>query len=126
MEMIKMNNETKNNIKIVLLLFVVFVILYALHITFGDRFEDYYGDSFCHIQSPTIIFMQDNETKTLTVTEIYPKDKNFYWSEISIANGSATLPYGIIKVGDIITNCQGYLELVWGESCIPIYQTDFS
>ena len=70
--------------------------------------------------------MFDNETKTLTVTDILPKDKDFYWPEISIKNGSVTIPYGIIEIGDIITNCEGYLELVWGTSCIPVFQADFS
>ena len=37
-----MEEETKNNIKIILLLLIVFIILYALHITFGDRFEEQY------------------------------------------------------------------------------------
>jgi len=120
-----MNKDMINNIKIISLLLIVFIVLYALHVTIGDRFESQFGEPVCYVDGPTIIFMKDNETKTLTVTNIYPEDEDFYWPEISIKNGSATLSYGTIEIGDIITNCEGYLELVWGTSCIPIHQADF-
>lgn len=107
----RMDKEMKNNIKIIALLLVVFIVLYALHITIGDRFESQFEESVCFIDGPNIVFSEDQNNKTLTVTEIYPQDKDWYWSEIFIVNGSATLPYGLIKAGDRITNCEGYLEL---------------
>jgi hypothetical protein len=62
----------------------------------------------------------------LTVTEIFPEDLSFYWSEIEIVNGSATFDqYGVIKIGDTISNCTGVLELKWKPSGIIIWTADF-
>jgi len=120
-----MEKETKNNIKIILLLLVVFIILYALHITFGDRFEDQYQSSN-HIEDVSIIFQTDYENKILTVENIYPEDINYYWSEVEIINGSATFDqYGIIKIGHTLSNCTGFLELEWKTTGIKILERDF-
>jgi hypothetical protein len=119
-----MQRETKNNIKIVSLLLVVFIILYFLHITLGDRFEDLYGDSKEKGET-NIIFMTDHVNKTLTVSEIY-SDRPCHWPEVVITNGNASLPFGTIDVGDKITNCEGYLELKWNNTGIHIWSADFS
>ena len=120
-----MHDETKNNIKIVVLLIVVFIILYCLHITIGDRFEDLYADS-SYCGETQIIFSKDTTNKTLTVTEIYSQGRTLYWPEVNISEGSATLPFGTIDVGDVITNCEGYLKLIWKETCNYIFSADFS
>ena len=120
-----MNNETKNNIKIIALLLVVFIILYFLHVTIGDRFEDQYGDP--NEQGETnIIFTMDLNNKTLTVKEIYSQGRTLYWPDVTIADGSATLPYGTIDVGDIITDCEGHLVLKWGDMGHLIFSGDFN
>ena len=120
-----MHDETKNNIKIIVLLIVVFIILYFLHITIGDRFEDQYDESSYEGETH-IIFSKDPINKTLTVTEIYSYGRTLHWPEVSIANGSATLPYGTIDVGDVITDCEGNLVLIWKDTDIYIYSTEFS
>jgi hypothetical protein len=120
-----MNQETKNNIKIISLLLVVFIILYFLHITFGDRFEDRYDDQN-HKGETQIIFSMDTNHKTLTVTEIYSQGRTLYWPEVIITNGSATLPFGTIEVGDVIADCEGHLELKWKSTGIKIIEADFS
>ena len=119
-----MQDQTKNNIKIIVLLLVVFIVLYFLHVTFGDRFEDQYGGQSC-LGPTNIIFTADNESKTLTVTEIYSQDRTIHWSEIEII-GTADGIYGPIDVGDTITGCEGYIEIVWAETCTTIYSTNFS
>jgi len=119
-----MDKEIKNHIKIITLLIIVFIILYFLHITFGDIFESQFEHTEFNSE-PTIIFQEDHINNTLTVTEIYPQDRDWHWPEVSIVNGSATLPYGKIEVGDKITNCEGYLELEWGKLGIPIWMADF-
>ncbi len=119
-----MKKETINNIKIIALILVVFIILYILHITIGPTIESQYEYSgFTDEQN--IFFETDLSQKTLTVSSIHPQDRDFYWSEISVVNGSANLPTGIIEVGDIITNCEGYLELEWSTTGIKILERDF-
>jgi hypothetical protein len=120
-----MYDETKNNIKIIVLLLVVFIILYFLHITIGDRFENQFDDS-SYDGETQIIFSVDTINKTLTVTEVYSQGRTLYWPEVSISDGSATLPSGIIDVGDVISDCEGYLELIWKDTGIHIFSTDFS
>jgi len=120
-----MHDETKNNIKIIGSLLVVFIILYFLHITIGDRFEDQYDDS-SYDGETQIIFSIDTINKTLTVTEIYSQGRILYWPEVNITDGSATLPYGTIDVGDVITDCEGYLKLIWKETCNYLFSADFS
>ena len=94
-----MDKEIKNHIKIITLLIIVFIILYFLHIKFGDIFE-YKFEHTEFNSEPTIIFQEDHINNTLTVTEIYPQDRDWHWPEVSIVNGSATLPYGKIEVGN--------------------------
>ena len=118
-----MNQDMKNNLKIIASLLVVFIILYALHVTFGDRFEDQYGGQSC-LGPTNIIFTADNVSKTLTVSEIYSNDRTIHWSEISII-GTANELYGPINVGDVITGCEGYIEIVWAETGNVIYSTNF-
>ena len=122
-----MHDETKNNIKIIALLLVVFVILYALHVTIGDRFgsqEDYsdYTDSL------NIIFETDTLNNILTVSDLYPEDQEWHWPQVSLIsldNGSATLPHGTIEVGDQITDCKGYFRLEWETTGNTITTADF-
>ena len=64
--------------------------------------------------SPNRIVMDcemDLTNKTLTVTKVYPLSY-FSWSDIEVVSGNATLPTGIIDVGDVITNCSGEVKLV--------------
>jgi hypothetical protein len=35
------------------------------------------------------------------------------WSNVNIKNGECNLPSGYIRAGDMVTNCTGYLILVW-------------
>ena len=99
--------------------------MYALHITFGDRFEDQYQSSN-HIEDASIIFQTDYENKILTVEDIYPKDINLYWSQVEIVNGFATFDqYGIIKIGHTLSNCTGFLELEWISTGNRIWAADF-
>jgi hypothetical protein len=119
-----MNQETKNNIKIISLLIVVFIILYFLHVTIGDRFEDQYSGS-SNNGGTNIVFLTDLTSKTLTVSDIHSQ-RTCHWSEVVIASGNATLPVGSIDVGDIITNCEGNLVLKWEDTGIEICSKDFS
>ena len=58
---------------------------------------------------PPTIFSMDKSTKTLTVQKIYEND--IKWEEHEICSGSANLPSGLIKKGDMITDCKGNVAL---------------
>ena len=121
-----MMDERKNNIKIILFLIVVFIVLYALHVTLGDRFEDLYHSSE-HFEDASIIFQTDYQNKKLTVEEIHPGNVNYYWSEVVIAHGSATFDqHGIIEKGNTLSNCSGILILEWKQTERIILERDFS
>ena len=60
-------------------------------------------------EKPKAVFSMNKNTKTLTVQKIYENDLK--WEEHEICSGDATLPSGLIKEGDIVTNCKGNVAL---------------
>ena len=65
-------------------------------------------------KTPEIEFRPDSAYLTLTVMTVnISEDTDLLWSDVSVKNGSATLPTGTIDIGDEITNCSGFIELVW-------------
>lgn len=52
-----------------------------------------------------IVLSMDKNTKTLTVQKIY--EEGLKWDDNEICSGTAMLPKGIIKEGDVIKNCDG-------------------
>jgi len=120
-----LNKEPKNNIKIILLIILTLFILYILHISIGSYFgvesEGKYDN-----ESPEIGFQVDYLSKILTVDSIYPESKDFYWNDITVASGNATLPYDTIDKGDQITNCEGEIKLVYELTGATIWEGEFS
>lgn len=55
-------------------------------------------------------FVRDNYNATLTVNSIHEDHSDLMWSDI-ILEGNATLPSGSIDIGDVITNCDGKINL---------------
>ena len=55
-----------------------------------------------------INFTMDKTKKTLTVQKIY--EDGIKWEDNEICSGSANLPRGEIKEGDIIKNCSGNIS----------------
>jgi len=51
------------------------------------------------------VFTMDKSTRTLKVQKIYEND--IKWDDHEICSGTAALPTGPIKEGDIVTNCKG-------------------
>jgi len=75
------------------------------------------------IAKPPALLSMDKNTKTLTVQKIYEDDLK--WEEHEICSGTATLPSGQIKEGDVVTNCKGNLALRHIPSNILIGGFDF-
>ena len=55
------------------------------------------------------VFSMDKNARTLTVQKIY--ETNLKWEDNEICSGNATLPVGTIKIGDVITDCDGNVAL---------------
>jgi hypothetical protein len=58
---------------------------------------------------PSAIFSMDKNTKTLKIQKIY--EDGIRWEDHEICAGYASLPSGLIKEGDTITNCKGNVAL---------------
>ena len=76
---------------------------------------------------PTWQFEKDDTAKTITFTgetcDLY------YWEDIEIypgLGGSANLPTGLIKKGDVITNCNGIITLRYVPENMLVAYYDFS
>ncbi len=61
------------------------------------------------LPKPPYGFSMDKNTRTLTVQKIY--DKDIKWEDNEICSGEAKLPTGVIKEGDVVTNCAGNLAI---------------
>ena len=56
-----------------------------------------------------VSFSIDVVNKTLTVQKIY--DGKFKWDDNEVCSGNAHLPSGMMKKGDMMTNCTGNIAL---------------
>ena len=61
------------------------------------------------IPKPPALLAMDKSTRTLTVQKLY--DADIKWEDHEICSGSATLPSGVVKKGDTVTNCSGNIAL---------------
>jgi hypothetical protein len=122
-----MDAGMKKHIIVISSLIVVFVVLFALHVTVGKNFASQYGDSddVYYEGERDIAFQQDIQNKTLTVVGLYPEFGVWNWYDIVIINGSANKPDGEIKIGDMLTNCEGFLEIGWGTPIRSLWTADF-
>jgi len=61
------------------------------------------------VPKPPALFSMDKNTKTLTVQKLFKNDLK--WEEHEICSGTAELPSGPVKEGDVVTNCKGNLAI---------------
>jgi len=61
------------------------------------------------LRKPPAVLAMDKSTRTLKVQKIY--DENVKWNEHEICSGNASLPSGVIKEGDVVTNCKGNVAI---------------
>ena len=57
---------------------------------------------------PTV-FSMDKNTRTLKVQKIH--EDNLKWNEHEVCSGTATLPSGPIKEGDMVRDCKGNVAI---------------
>jgi len=55
------------------------------------------------------IFAMDKTTRSLKVQKLY--ENNLKWEDHEVCAGTASLPTGTIKEGDVITDCKGNVAL---------------
>jgi hypothetical protein len=58
---------------------------------------------------PHAIFSMDKNTNTLRVQKLY--EDGLKWDEHEICSGSASLPNGTLKEGDVVKDCKGNVAL---------------
>jgi len=74
---------------------------------------------------PDIEFEMNDDTNTLTIVEICPVDAR--WGNLEINGNCNTTNHGqIIKIGDVIENCQGIINIVWGLTDTQIISYNFT
>lgn len=61
------------------------------------------------LRKPPTLFEMDKNTRTLKVQKLY--EDGVKWEEHEICSGTATLPTGQIKEGDVVTDCKGNVAL---------------
>ena len=70
---------------------------------------------------PPIIIFDKKDDFLLVLTA----SLNINWSNVNIKSGECNLPPGHIRAGDMVTNCIGYLVLVWIPNNSVIGEWDF-
>ena len=78
-------------------LFCLFLIMIVMGVF--DRKEE------TESHKPPFVFSADHSNKTLTVQKLY--EDSIKWDENEICSGNANIPTGMVKEGDVVTNCQG-------------------
>jgi hypothetical protein len=68
-------------------------------------------------EAPSVTFNVDKTGGTITITSIEGNPAELVWSNVELLHSnavfSATLPTGTIDQGDVITDCQGPVLLIW-------------
>lgn len=100
----------QKNVKIIIILGVIIAVIAFLSIYYHINTIPAGGNPPPHY---SLFFSQSNETDTLTITDLstYYPDKKYYWSDVEVISGNATLPTGVINEGDVITDCSGMVQL---------------
>ena len=118
-----MDKQTKTIVLIVVAVVIIFVLYFAF-VTYQYVSEELPGPK----DMPTWMkFNIDKSEKTIIVEYIEAESKYLplSWSDISITNGTATLPIGTIDIGDTITNCGGNLEFIYEPDNTFLFRFDF-
>lgn len=101
----------KNNLKIskkMKLLATVIILCFSIVCLY------YINNEYCvSPQYPSFEFLPDTTNKTITLIEFNHGDfaNQLNWDDVVVTMGNATLPTGLIKQGDVITNCSGIIKM---------------
>ena len=116
----------KKTTKISLAIIIISIVVILVACTF---IYYYYSIAPCCSAEPYpgINFAKVNDT--LIVTVLQPQgitNSDLVWENVGVVRGNATLPTGHIDIEDVITNCSGYVELVWKPYNLLFWTGDFS
>jgi hypothetical protein len=69
-------------------------------------------------EAPHVTYNVNTTADTITITSISGNPGELIWSNVELLNSSvihfqATLPTGTIDIGDVITDCDGPVLLIW-------------
>jgi hypothetical protein len=117
----KHQHKTQLFFSIILVLLLTIIPIWT-NISLASEEDEITGQwSECYWEHPSIVFSKDDINKTLTVTQISNNEYN--WNEFEAING--TLPEGIVRKGDVITNCSESGNIIWLTCNQVIYHWDF-
>jgi len=70
-------------------------------------------------------FIKNESNNTIILAKLDCPSNDLKWSDVTVTTGFAILPSGIMKEGDVITNCGGRVTLVWRPTNSVIGTWDF-
>jgi len=108
-----MNKNTKIILGVGIVALIIIVAIFFWIWPAYERYEDISGmQPSPDLDTPGVNVDINQDNRTITIISI-DVGTDLFWSNAVIINGSATLPTGAIDVGDIITDCEGFVELLW-------------
>ena len=123
-----------------LLLLIIGVIIIFIIIVLSKRWiaekvfeevSDVIGPSPVN-NAPPVTYEKNETARTITITSIEGEPDELLWSNVELYNPQdmysmeATLPNGTIDVGDVITDCDGLIFLMWIPTKDPFIQDVFN
>ena len=109
------------NTKIILL--VVIIVIAAISVLLATRWiaQEVYEDVADMVgappEAPSVTYEVDKTAGTIIITSIEGNSEELLWSNVELADiyveFQAILPTGTIDEGDVITDCEGPVLLIW-------------
>jgi len=107
-----------------IIIVIIIVIVFTLWLYINADCFDCNG----FIEPPNIYFDENEENNTIFVVEVESfgefSKSDFVWENIEII-GNGTKPNGEINTGDVITNCSGYVGIIFIPDNIMWYDHEF-
>lgn len=109
--------------KTIIILVVAVIAIAAIGFLIATRwvaqeiYEDVADMTGTPAEGPSVTYDVDLIAGTMTITSIEGDPEELLWSNVELADiyveFQATLPIGTIDEGDVITDCEGPILLIW-------------
>lgn len=129
-----MENKNKQLLLVIVVAVIIFIIIILAKHWYGEKvFEevsDVIGPDPVN-NAPSVTYEKNETARTITITSIEGEPEELFWSNVELYNPQdlywmkATLPNGTIDAGDVITDCEGLIFLMWKPTRDPFIQDVF-